>query len=53
MHSISLVKEAAQAYATDIQSGNFPDNEAEAFGFPEELLPDLASFYDQILKQYE
>jgi 3-methyl-2-oxobutanoate hydroxymethyltransferase len=53
MESGRLITEAVQAFAQDIRQGDFPDNEAEAFGFPEELLPELAAIYDNILKQYE
>lgn len=53
LNASQLMTEAIQAYASDIRSGNFPDNEAEAFAFPEEWLPDLATVYDTILKQYE
>jgi 3-methyl-2-oxobutanoate hydroxymethyltransferase len=51
MDSASLIKDAVQAYTQDIQAGNFPDNAAEAFSFPEKLLPELASFYENILNQ--
>jgi 3-methyl-2-oxobutanoate hydroxymethyltransferase len=51
--STSLIGDAVSRYADDIRSGNFPDNESEAFAFPEELLPDLAEQFDSILKQYE
>lgn len=52
MDSKRLIKEAIQAYGDDIRDGSFPDNEAEAFAFPEALLPELTSFYEHILKQY-
>ena len=51
LESTRLNKEAVKAYAGDIRSGDFPDNEQEAFGFPEHLLPELVSFYDKLLKQ--
>jgi 3-methyl-2-oxobutanoate hydroxymethyltransferase len=53
MQSSSLIKEAVQGYTADIQSAAFPDNDSEAFSFPEELLPELASFYENILKQHD
>lgn len=53
MQSSSLIKEAVQGYTTDIQTTAFPNNESEAFSFPEELLPELASFYENILKQHD
>jgi hypothetical protein len=53
MASSKLIGDAVSAYATDIRSGGFPDNEAEAFAFPEDLLPDLAAQFENIFKQYE
>jgi 3-methyl-2-oxobutanoate hydroxymethyltransferase len=53
MSSSALITEAVTAYAQDIRNGDFPNNESEAFSFPEELLPDLASQFENILKQYE
>ncbi len=53
MESSRLVTDAVQAYAQDIRTGHFPDNKAEAFSFPEELLPELASVYENLLKQAE
>lgn len=41
MDSTSLIREAVQAYAADIRSGEFPNNETEAFAFPQDLLPEL------------
>lgn len=53
LNASPLIQEAVNHYAEDIRTGCFPDNETEAFSFPEELLPELASIYDNILKQYE
>jgi 3-methyl-2-oxobutanoate hydroxymethyltransferase len=53
MQSSALVKDVVRNYADDILSGSFPDNETEAFAFPEELLPELASFYEHLLKRYD
>jgi len=53
MASSRLIEEAVSAYAQDIQTGNFPDNQQEAFAFPDELLPDLAAQFENLLKQYE
>jgi 3-methyl-2-oxobutanoate hydroxymethyltransferase len=53
MESVPLIRQAVQAYAEDIRTGNFPDNAVEAFAFPEEWLPELCQVFDNILKQYE
>lgn len=53
MASSQLIHDAVSCYANDIRSGNFPSNEAEAFGFPEELMPELAPLFENILRQYE
>lgn len=53
MASSSLIEDAVSTYAEDIRSGKFPDNESEAFAFPDELLPDLAAQFENLLKQYE
>jgi len=53
MNSGQLVGEAVKQYATDIRSGDFPANDTEAFGFPEELMTDLAPLFENIFKQYE
>lgn len=48
MNSGSLIAEAVQHYAADIQSGAFPDNQAEAFEFPSEFLPELDKLMDTL-----
>jgi 3-methyl-2-oxobutanoate hydroxymethyltransferase len=53
MDSSNLIGDAVRNYAEDIRHGNFPDNEAEAFSFPEVLLPELVTVFENILKQYE
>jgi 3-methyl-2-oxobutanoate hydroxymethyltransferase len=53
MESGPLIQAAVQAYAADIRSGNFPNNDTEAFPFPEEWLPDLSQLFETILRQYE
>jgi 3-methyl-2-oxobutanoate hydroxymethyltransferase len=53
MPSGQLIHDAVTAYAGDIRSGNFPNNDTEAFGFPEELMSELAPLFENILKQYE
>ncbi len=53
MHSSDLIQDAVEGYARDIRSGDFPDNEQEAFRFPESLLPELSTVFENILKQYE
>lgn len=52
MQSSQLIQDAVQAYATDIRSGNFPDNVAEAFTFPDELMPELAAQFEKIFQKY-
>lgn len=47
MDSTALITEAVEAYAADIQRLDFPDNQAEAFAFPPELLPDLYLSFDE------
>ncbi|MBX2860700.1 MAG: 3-methyl-2-oxobutanoate hydroxymethyltransferase [Vampirovibrio sp.] len=41
LESDVLIKEAIQAFRQDIETGAFPNNETEAFGFPSDLLPSL------------
>lgn len=53
LKSTQLIKEAVEGYGVDIQTGDFPDNETEAFSFPEDLLPELSAFYDRLLKNHE
>jgi len=53
MASSQLIGDAVSAYAQDIRSGNFPNNETEAFGFPEEYLSELTPLFENILRQYE
>ncbi|HEY9688222.1 MAG TPA: 3-methyl-2-oxobutanoate hydroxymethyltransferase [Coleofasciculaceae cyanobacterium] len=53
MNSSNLIGDAVRNYAEDIRHGNFPDNEVEAFSFPEALLPELVTVFENILKQYE
>lgn len=53
MNSAEQIQDVVRNFSNDIQSGNFPDNETEAFRFPEELLPELASFYEQLIQRYE
>lgn len=53
MASGQLIGEAVQAYAADIRCGDFPNNDTEAFGFPESLLPQLTPLFERIFKQYE
>lgn len=53
MDSRGLIGDAIRNYSNDIRSGNFPDNDTEAFSFPEELLPELVSVFENIFKQYE
>jgi 3-methyl-2-oxobutanoate hydroxymethyltransferase len=53
MNSSQLIHEAVSTYASDIRSGDFPSNDAEAFRFPEELMPELAPLFENILRQYE
>lgn len=48
LNSTALIGEAVQQYGVDIQSGGFPDNQTEAFGFPEALLPDLEKLMDTL-----
>lgn len=43
MNSGALITEAVQRYAADIQVGNFPDNDTEAFAFPPDLVAQLES----------
>ena len=49
MKSSQLIHEAVSAYAADIRSGEFPNNYSEAFGFPEELVPDLALLFEKLV----
>lgn len=48
MNSGALIGEAVQRYAADIQTGNFPDNQAEAFSFPQEFLPELERLIENV-----
>lgn len=53
MNSTQLIHEAVSAFSADIRSGDFPNNDTESFNFPEELMPELAPLFENILKQYE
>jgi len=53
MASSQLIRDAVSCYASDIRNGSFPNNETEAFNFPEELMPELAPLFENILQQYE
>lgn len=53
MASATLIKEAVSAYAADIRSGSFPDNDTEAFAFPDELMPQLAAQFEKIFQQHD
>lgn len=53
MSSSTLIKEAVNAYAADIESGNFPNNDTEAFTFPDELMPELAAQFEKIFQQFD
>lgn len=48
MNSGALITEAVQHYAADIQSGAFPDNQAEAFEFPQGALPELERLMESL-----
>lgn len=49
----TLMQEAIAAYAEDIRSGQFPDNDTEAFTFPPELLPELTALFEKSSWHYE
>lgn len=48
MNSGALIGEAVQRYAADIQTGDFPDNQVEAFSFPQEFLPELERLIENV-----
>ncbi len=47
LDSTTLVREAVNTYAADIQSGDFPNAASEAFAFPVEALPELMTLLER------